>query len=132
MLDKKIQGIEYDASGRFTGVRCEEGVYKGKLVIGDPSYFPNRVRIMGQVIRAICFLRGPIPNTSGADSVQIIIPQRQVKRKYDIYIACTSSSHNVCPKGVYLAFISTIVETEFPMDEIKPALDLLGSVVFEQ
>ena len=82
MLDKKITGIEYDESGKFYGVRCEEGLYRADKVIGDPSYFPNRVQKTGQVIRAICFLKAPVPNTSGSDSVQIIIPQRQVKRRY--------------------------------------------------
>ena len=35
----------------------------------------------------------------------------------------------VCPKGFYLAFISTKIETSNPREEIKPALDLLGNIV---
>jgi Rab GDP dissociation inhibitor len=29
----------------------------------------------------------------------------------DIYIAMVSSAHNVCPKGYYIAIVSTIAET---------------------
>lgn len=32
----------------------------------------------------------------------------EVNRKSDIYIACVSSAHNVCPKGYYIAIVSTI------------------------
>merc|ERR1712216_75910 len=39
-----------------------------------------------------------------------------------------SSVHNVCKKGMYIAIISTNVETNKPEDEIKPALDLIGSI----
>lgn len=49
---------------------------------------------MIQVIRVICLMNHPIPNTGDADSCQIIIPQNQVKRKNDIYVACVSSAHN--------------------------------------
>ena len=39
-----------------------------------------------------------------------------------------SNSHLVCKKGLYVAVISAIVETEDPEAEIKPALALLGDV----
>lgn len=44
----------------------------------DPTYVPDRVRKKGQVIRCICLLDHPIPNTKDALSTQIIIPQKQV------------------------------------------------------
>jgi len=47
----------------------------------------------------------------------------------DIYISMISSSHAVCAKGLYIAMISTTVETEKPELEIKPALELLGHVL---
>ena len=47
MLDKKVIGIDCDASGKTCGVRCEEGLYKASTVIGDPTYFPDRVRKIG-------------------------------------------------------------------------------------
>ena len=39
-----------------------------------------------------------------------------------------SSTHNVCAKDVYVAIVSTIVETDRPEMEIKPGLDLLGPI----
>jgi len=39
-----------------------------------------------------------------------------------------SSSHAVCAKGLYIAMISTTVETDKPELEIRPALDLLGNI----
>ena len=39
-----------------------------------------------------------------------------------------SSTHNVCAKDVYVAIVSTIVETDRPEQEIKPGLDLLGPI----
>ena len=40
-----------------------------------------------------------------------------------------SSTHAVCAKGLFIAMISTTVETDKPELEIKPALDLLGNVL---
>ena len=39
-----------------------------------------------------------------------------------------SSTHNVCAKDVYLAIVSTIVETDVPEREIIPGLQLLGPI----
>lgn len=46
----------------------------------------------------------------------------------DIYIAMVSSTHNVCAKDVYVAIVSTIVETDKPELEIAPGLNLLGPI----
>jgi Rab GDP dissociation inhibitor len=136
MLDKPFDGLVMSDTeqGVVAGVRSGSEVARCKAVIGDPSYFPDRVRAIGKVIRAICILKSPIPNTSQADSTQIIIPQRQIGRKYDIYIACVSHSHNICPDGHYIAFVSTIMESQAqgmsnPEREILPALSLLGPIV---
>jgi Rab GDP dissociation inhibitor len=128
MLDKKVDEIVYDESGKFVGVRSGDEIARADAVIGDPTYFKDKVKTVGRVIRAICLLHHPIPNTEESDSVQIIVPQNQVKRKNDIYIACVSSAHNVCAAGYYLAIVSTITETDNPEEEIKPALDLLGEI----
>jgi len=40
-----------------------------------------------------------------------------------------SSAHAVCAKGLYIAMVSTTVETANPEQEIVPALDLLGPVI---
>ncbi|KAI0068307.1 rab GTPase activator [Artomyces pyxidatus] len=135
MLDKQIDEIITDADGKFVGVRSGEETVKAKQVIGDPSYFGagkegGKLRVVeeGKVIRAICILKHPIPGTEDSDSVQIIIPQNQVNRRNDIYIAMVSSTHNVCAKDVYVAIVSTIVETDRPEQEIAPGLQLLGPI----
>jgi len=128
MLDKKVDEIVYE-NGVAIGVRSGNEVAKAKQIIGDPSYFPDKVKSIGKVVRVICVLKHPIPNTGDADSVQLIIPQNQVNRKQDIYIASVSSAHNVCAKDYFLAMVSTIVETDFPEREVEPGLALLGPIV---
>lgn len=127
MLNKPIDKLVYDEKGKVTGVQSGDEIAKTKIVIGDPTYFPDKVRKTGErVIRAMCILDHPVPNTDNLDSLQLIIPQNQLKRKHDIYIAILSSSHLVCSKGHYLAIISTVIETEAPHVEIEPAFKLLG------
>jgi Rab GDP dissociation inhibitor len=81
MLDKQVDEIVYE-KGVAVGVRSGDEIAKAKIIIGDPSYFPGKVRRIGKVIRAICLLQHPIPNTDSADSVQLIIPQNQVGRRH--------------------------------------------------
>lgn len=138
MLDKQIDEIVTDSDGKFVGVTSAGETVKAKQVIGDPSYFGagkasdgGKMRVVedGKVVRAICLLKHPIPGTDDSDSLQIIIPQNQVNRRNgephvaanpnlladsyssDIYIAMVSSTHNVCAKDVYVAIVSTIVES---------------------
>ncbi|KAJ3750576.1 rab GTPase activator [Lentinula detonsa] len=136
MLDKSIDEIVTDDQGKFVGVRSGGETVKAKQVIGDPSYFgagkqtEGKLRVVeeSKVIRAICVLKHPIPETEDSDSCQIIIPQNQVGRRNDIYIAMVSSTHNVCAKGIHIAIVSTIVETDKPELEIAPGLKLLGPI----
>lgn len=128
MLDTPIDEVLYDEEKKFAGVKTKEGTAKAPIVIADPTYFPERVKKTGQkVVRAMCILDHPVPNTHDLDSVQIIIPQNQVGRKNDIYIAVLSDVHCVAPKGYYLAIVSTIVETSTPHIELEPAFKLLGT-----
>lgn len=47
----------------------------------------------------------------------------------DIYIAIVSSAHNVCPKGYYIAIVSTIAEGSSNHHlELQPGLDRLGKI----
>lgn len=46
----------------------------------------------------------------------------------DRYVFCCSYSHNVAPKGKFIAFVSTDAETDNPQTELKPGIDLLGPV----
>lgn len=128
MLDKPVDEIVISADGKVEGVRSGEETAKCSMVICDPSYMPSKVKKVGQVIRAICILNHPIPNTKESLSCQIIIPQNQVNRKSDIYVCCVSYTHQVAANGWFLALVSTTVETADPHSEIKPGLDLLGPI----
>lgn len=91
MLNAPVDNLIYDElNEKCTGVSFANGhSFKCKYgVVGDPSYFPGLVINRGRVIRAICILKGPIPNTSGVDSVQIILPQRQLLRRYGTQTLC--------------------------------------------
>jgi Rab GDP dissociation inhibitor len=50
-------------------------------------------------------------------------------RENDMYISMVSYSHLVCKKGMYVAIISTTVETDNPENEIGPAVEFLGPVL---
>ncbi|CAO3611287.1 unnamed protein product [Mucor hiemalis] len=127
MLDKAADEILYE-NGVAVGVRSGDEKATAKQIICDPSYAKEKVKATGKVVRAICFLKSPIPNTSDSDSVQIVIPQNELSRQHDVYVASVSSNHAVCPKDTYLAIVSTIVETEDPVKEIQAGLDLLGPI----
>mmetsp|Transcript_34830 Transcript_34830/g.90978 ORF Transcript_34830/g.90978 Transcript_34830/m.90978 type:complete len:451 (-) Transcript_34830:67-1419(-) len=129
MLKKPVDGFEYDANGKVCGVRSGDEVAKCSLVICDPSYVPpEKIRAVGRVIRAICILGAPIPETNNACSCQIIIPQKQLGRKSDVYVTMISWAHCVAAKDKYIAIVSATVETPNPVQEIQPALNLLGKI----
>ena len=70
MLNKNIDEITFDADGLVTGIRCGEETAKAPIVICDPSYTTDdRLKPTGKVVRAICFLDHPIPNTENAQSI---------------------------------------------------------------
>ncbi|KAL2120529.1 hypothetical protein VTJ04DRAFT_4556 [Mycothermus thermophilus] len=136
MLNTSLDEIIYE-DGKAVGIKATmrnmepemKFETRAKTIIGDPSYFPDKVRVVGHVLRAICILKHPIAQTNDSDSCQIIIPQSQVGRKNDIYIACVSSLHNVCPKGYWVAIVSTIAETSANHHlELAPGLERLGKI----
>lgn len=128
MLNKPIEKIEVNPDSGLVEVSSEGETAKAKKVIADPSYFPGKCKVTGRVVRAICILDRPIPNTNDAASCQIILPQNQVGRNYDIYILCVSSAHNVAATGKYLAIVATTVETDDPHNELSKGLALLGPI----
>ena len=129
MLNKPVDEIVYDESGHVAGVKSEGETAKCKIVVGDPSYFPEKCKKIGQIARIICILGAPIPNTNNSESCQIIIPQNQVGRKSDIYISMVSAAHNVVPKGKFVAIVGSDMETADPVKELQPALKLLGPIL---
>ena len=82
MLNTAVDEIMFE-NGAVCGVRVGNDVAKAPLVICDPSYVKEqkRTRVAGRVIRAICILDHPIPNTNDVSSIQIILPQKQLNRK---------------------------------------------------
>jgi len=154
MLNTNIDEIHYDGT-KVSGIsatmkeRGEEGdgmkfTTKTKKILGDPSYFPGKVQVVGHILKAICILNHPIDKTDNSDSLQLILPQSQVGRKNgmcgstlltlkltsaDIYIAMVSYAHNVCPKGYYIAIVSTIAETSANHHlELAPGFERLGRI----
>ncbi|VFQ68431.1 unnamed protein product [Cuscuta campestris] len=128
MLNKPECKVEFDESGKAYGVTSEGETAKCKKVVCDPSYLTNKVQKVGKVARAICTMSHPIPNTNDSHSAQVILPQKQLGRKSDMYLFCCSYSHNIAPKGKYIAFVLTEAETDDPETELKPGVDLLGAV----
>eukprot|EP00345_Euplotes_harpa_P017515 CAMPEP_0168340182 /NCGR_PEP_ID=MMETSP0213-20121227/13908_1 /TAXON_ID=151035 /ORGANISM="Euplotes harpa, Strain FSP1.4" /LENGTH=456 /DNA_ID=CAMNT_0008346363 /DNA_START=12 /DNA_END=1382 /DNA_ORIENTATION=+ len=132
MLNKSIDEILFDSNGKVTGVKSGSEVAKAPLVICDPSYVKDtkgHVKSVGKVIRSICILDHPIPDTHDATSCQIIMPQKQTGRNSDIFVNMVSYAHAVCAQGLYVAMVSTNVETSEPEEEIVPALNLLGPIL---
>ncbi|RZC67180.1 hypothetical protein C5167_010867 [Papaver somniferum] len=128
MLHKPECKVEFDGDGKVYGVTSEGETAKGKKIVCDPSYLPDKVKKVGRVARAICIMSHPIPKTSDSHSVQVILPQKQLARKSDMYLFCCSYAHNIAPKGKYIAFVSTEAETDHPETELQPGIELLGPV----
>ena len=60
---------------------------------------------------------------------RLVLRQCMLTRRADIYIAMVSSAHNVCPKGYYVAIVSTIAESSANHHlELQPGLDRLGKI----
>jgi len=128
MLNKPECKVEFDMEGKACGVTSEGETAKCKKVVCDPSYLTNKVRKIGKVARAIAIMSHPIPNTNESHSVQIILPQKQLGRKSDMYVFCCSYTHNIAPKGKFIAFVSAEAESDDIQSELKAGIDLLGPV----
>lgn len=132
MLHTPVDKVLYK-DGKACGIQSQGRVAHCKHVIGDPSYFPEKVCAQGKVVRKYCLLSQPPPNTREATSCQIIIPATQVspRREHDIYVLVLGSNHKVAPDGRYIALVSTTMETNNPEAELQPGVDLLGDCVID-
>lgn len=81
MLNTPIEGFEFNENGEVTGVKSGSQTARAPVVIGDPSYFQDKVKKVGEVVRCTCILDHPIPYTNDSESCQVILPQNQLKRK---------------------------------------------------
>lgn len=129
MLNTPVDEIIFDGD-QVAGVRCGDQTARAPLIICDPSYVDGlgKTNITGKVVRAICIIDHEIAGTKSAASVQIILPQKQLKRNSDMYVTMVSHAHAVCADGLYIVIVSTNVETDDPKTEIAPALELLGEI----
>jgi len=127
MLDKPVEEVVMEG-GKVVGVKSGGEIAKTKMVIADPSYFPDRVKKVAQVVRAICILKHPIAKAGNNPSFQLIMPANQVNRKTDIYVAVLSNQNQVASKDYYLGFVSTTVETSNPEAELAAGLELLAPI----
>lgn len=87
MLNTNVDELLYDGD-KAVGIKAtmtggEEMKFetRAKMILGDPSYFPGKTKVIGHVLRAICILKHPLAGTNDSDSSQLIIPQSQVGRK---------------------------------------------------
>merc|ERR1719193_2787136 len=128
MLDKPVEEIVME-DGKVVGVKSQGEVAKTKMVIADPSYFPELVKKVSQVVRAICILDHPVAKANNSPSFQLIIPSNQCDRKSDIYVAVLSNQNQVAAKNYYLGFVSTTVHTANPEAELAAGLELLKPIV---
>jgi len=140
MLSTDIDEVIYE-NGKAVGIKATmkdrdnkgEGMKfetKCSMIISDPSYFPGKVTATGHLLKAICILDHPVEKTNNSDSLQLILPQSQIGRKHDIYIAVVSSAHAVCPKGYYIAIVSTVAEGSANHHiELQPGFDRLGKIL---
>jgi len=144
MLHRPIEGFE-EVDGKVVGVRAPDPddenqtvkTVKTKMVLGDPSYFPDKVKKVGRVARCICIMDHPLPQTKGthaatggAYSAQIIIPANQVKplgsKKNDVYVCAVSNTHHVSATEKWIAIVSTQLESNDADKELAQGLSLCG------
>lgn len=130
MLDKPTEEIVME-NGKVVGVKSGGEVARTKMVVGDPSYFPDRVKQVSQVVRAICLLKHPIKEAGNSPSFQLIMPANQVSRKSDIYVAVLSNQNQVSAKDYYLGFVSTTVESNNPEAELAAGLKILEPIEYK-
>jgi len=130
MLNQDVDEILFNESGEAYGVKAGNQMAKAAMVIGDPSYFPKeKIRSTGTVVRCICLLDHPIPNTANAESVQIVIPGPQVDRVNDVFVCSVGHSLQVAAAGITIAIVSTFAEKGEPDLDVAPGLQLLGPIL---
>ncbi|CCH44008.1 Rab GDP dissociation inhibitor alpha [Wickerhamomyces ciferrii] len=130
MLGTPINKILYDKEGKVEGLNLQldgkEETTKSKVIIADPTYFPDKVSKTQKLIRTISIV-DQLPLKNGETSGQIIITGKESGRKNDIYIALIGSEHKVSPPGKNVAIVSTIIEGDTaPHLQISSAFKILG------
>lgn len=139
MLNVDITGIEYDndlGKSKIWGVYEGKKSYAiGKHIITSPEYLikcgmADRLQKLGTIVRVICILDHSIPKTDNSTAVQIILPQKQIKRKNDIYIMSIGNTHGVCKQGYQIAIISTMMESNDIQKDLEIAFETIGPIKY--
>lgn len=129
MLNQDVDEVVIE-DGKAVGVKAGNQMARAKMVIGDPSYFPaEKIKPSGIVVRCICLLNHPIPNTNNAESVQIVIPGPQVGRQNDVFVCAMGHGLQVAAPGVWVAIVSTAQEKVSPDEDVAPGLQVLGPIL---
>eukprot|EP01062_Namystynia_karyoxenos_P073648 TRINITY_DN70460_c0_g1_i1.p1 TRINITY_DN70460_c0_g1~~TRINITY_DN70460_c0_g1_i1.p1 ORF type:complete len:484 (+),score=206.56 TRINITY_DN70460_c0_g1_i1:91-1452(+) len=138
MLQTPVEEVMTNPDGTFQGIRIGADAQpdvagksaRAKFIVGDPTYFPERCGKVDQVVRTIVLMDHPIEATK-TRSCQIIVPSGQCKppRRHDIYVLQLCDVHKVVPANMYVAIVSTVVETGSPEAELKEGLHLCGKVI---
>ena len=127
-----VEKILYDDNKKFKGIELSNGKYiYGSILISEPSYMEkfNKVQITKRIIRRICLMNHPITSIGECDSCQIIIPQSQIKRDYDIFILQLGYGHCICKKGYYIVVISTFDDGNDINKQLAPAMEIIGNAL---
>ena len=70
MLNANVDEITFNSDGKVTGIKKGDETATAPIVLCDPSYTTkDRLKPVGKVIRAICLLNHPIPETNDASSI---------------------------------------------------------------
>ena len=122
--------------GKIAGLTIGDCFAETPVVVGDSSWFrDDRQKKTGKVIRSICLLNHPIDECERGKSAIIGLFKKQLvkagykPRESDISVLCLSWKMGVCPKGIYVAVLSTEMETQKAEKELSPAVELLGEVL---
>lgn len=131
MLQTPVTNVNFSPQGVFESIESDGKKAYAKFIAGDPSYFPDRVKSCGKVVRCIAIMNHPIPGTkTDCHSCQIIIPQKELKRKNDMYILQLGANNKVCPEGFFIAIIGTTVENMAnPQLDVLPGLQVIGDTL---
>lgn len=133
MLNRDVDEILFDDNGKAIGITSSEDgkkmMAKAPMIVGDPSYFgQDKIKPTSQVVRCICLLNHPIPDTND-ESAQIVIPGPQVGRTNDVFVCSMGHALQVTSPGVYVAIVSTISEKHDPDQDLESGLTLLGPIL---
>lgn len=85
MLNTQVDEVLMEGD-KVVGIKSGDASAKAPIVICDPSYVmgadgqSKHVKPVAKVIRAICLLNHPIPHTNNVQSIQIILPAKQLNK----------------------------------------------------